>query len=201
MKGAKSMSTDKQANGISGMGTKEVKQLFWMIIISVWLVLGLILYLGTVGYKNSRGVDRLSKGQDLSPLKDEIAQMRKDVSSNTAKINEILEKMLAQQAAMSEDIKASVSEEIRASVSEKIKTEVASPLQAMVGEQKKSASAIKAELASNNKKLTESVQKMIGERDSERVRFLKKFIETQNLLLNELAKSFETPGAEAQKAN
>jgi len=169
------MSTDKQAKDVSGMETKEVKQLFWMIIISVWLVLGLILYTGTVSFQNSRGVDRLSKTQDISPIKDEIAQMRADVSSNTAKINEVLEKMLAKQTAMSEEIKA----------------ELKSPVQAMIGEQKKMTAVVKTELASNNAKLAQSVQKMIGERDTERVRFLKKFVETQNLLLNELAKSFE----------
>lgn len=169
------MSTDKQEKDVSGMGTKEVKQLFWMIIISVWLVLGLILYTGTVSFQNSKGVDRLSQAQDLSPLKGEIAQMRADVSSNTAKVNEILEKMLAKQAAMSEEIKA----------------ELKSPVQALIGEQKKMTAAVKTELASNNAKLAQSVQKMVGERDTERVRFLKKFVETQNLLLNELAKSFE----------
>ncbi len=169
------MSTDKQEKDVSGMETKEVKQLFWMIIISVWLVLGLILYTGTVSFQNSKGMDRLSQAQDLSPLKNEIAQMRADVSSNTAKINEVLEKMLAKQAAMSEEIKA----------------ELKSPVQALIGEQKKMTAAVKTELASNNAKLAQSVQKMVGERDTERVRFLKKFVETQNLLLNELAKSFE----------
>lgn len=223
-----------QPDETSSLKSKEIRQLLWIGIISVWLVVVLILYTGSTNYQSAREVQRLSKSQDSSAVTDSVAQIKKELSANAAKMTELngtVQKLVGEQKAMKNattgEIKAQLSSSVQKLVAnqEKIRAELSAntakrieSLEKLVGEQKAITEEIKAELSSNAAKVSQSVgkllatdvkallssnaksvQKLLGEqkaiiegikndnlRSAEGMQLLKKFVENQNSLLGQI---------------
>ncbi|MDM8524578.1 hypothetical protein QUF80_14510 [Desulfococcaceae bacterium HSG8] len=164
---------------VPGMSSKEMKQLLWMGIVSVWLTMALILYTGSTNYRGTLKVGHLS--ETASALTGEVAQIRADLASNTAKINELAEKILGGQKADTESF------------------------QKLLGGQQE----MTEKLSSDAAKVSQSVEKLLEEQKTvvgdiknasaynvEKTKILKKFIDAQTVLLNHLSKAFEKPTAD-----
>ena len=168
-----------QADETSPLKSKEIRQLLWIGIISVWLVMVLILYTGSTNYQSAKNVERMSKSQKSSALSDEVAQIRSGLSANTAKMSELngsVQKLIGEQKAIKnattreirDQLSSSVQkllgnqEKIRAGLSANTAKQIKS-LEKLVGEQKAITEEIRAELSSNVTKVSESVGKLLGE--------------------------------------
>jgi NAD dependent epimerase/dehydratase family enzyme len=144
-------------------GQKEIKQLLWIGIISVWLTMTLILYTGATNYRSSRDVQRLSESQEMSAIMKEVAQLKSEMAQSfgnlsgeqkavtreiRGQISSSVQKLLAKQEAAIREMSARV-----AKANESVENRLS--------EQKATTEAIKTELLASSGKVNETVEKLI----------------------------------------
>lgn len=161
-------SSQESAQDKSSLSHKEIKQLVWIGIISVWLTMALILYTGTTNYQNTLQVERLSGNQGISALSDEVGKIREE----NAKINKTLEKLLGDQKAARAERRAQLSSLVgkQEGTTREMKSELLSnlarmngSLEQLLGNQKAGTEEIKTQLTSETGKMNESLKALFGE--------------------------------------
>lgn len=168
MKGAHNkMSENDQgpSHGGEQTGQKEMRQLLWIGIISIWLTMVLILYMGTTSYQNSRDVQRLSEAQDTSAIVKEMALLRAEAGKSSDRLS-------GEQKAAIREIRAQVSSSVQRllakqqtalrEMSAKMAKTHAS-VEKRLGEQQAAMAQINTQLAANSGKVDQTVEKLLGD--------------------------------------
>ncbi len=186
---------------------KELKTLIWVGIVSIWLCLIIVVMLAFANGKNMRNSSDMAKqltviGEEVPAIKSELSSVSTEVpnikTELTASSQNNAEKLFAGQAAMSEKLLSG-----QAAMSEKLLAEMEKANQAF-------EKILATKLSENGQQVNESVVKILAEQqkvlqeidnlhNSDRMTLLRKFIENQTVMLNQLNQAMETPEAEKKE--
>lgn len=92
---------DTEATTSSGNGRedlKEMKTLIWMAIVSAWIILGLLLFIGSGNYRNSKAIQSLNDPERFAAVLEEIDALRNEVTATRDAVGSAAGELKAQVA-------------------------------------------------------------------------------------------------------
>lgn len=190
----------------------EMKTLVWMGIISVWITLALLLFIGTGNYKNSKQIQKLSDPERFAIIQENIDAIRKEAADAQKAVSALSTKLEAQTESIAQAVKSELDANARAT--RKSLAQLAKD-QGMIGEQiqagqndlsKSIAKEFKAhhammgkhqdglhaalnKLAATQQTVLEAV-KSDNAQGAEKRQILKRFFDNQTALLEKLSETF-----------
>ncbi len=179
---------------------KEIKGLIWLAVITAWLIACMILITSSANYSTMKQTGRLM---------DEFGNVRTEFTSNATKVNQSVENGLNRQAVLAKQIKKELAADIsrmaesmekmladHRALSDQVRKDVASgagKMNTTAGKMNASVKRIIAKQDALVKEMNGLVRQVNSLHGSERMKVLRKFIENQTLMLNQLSETLDSP--------
>lgn len=206
---------DTEGTTLSGNGRedlKEMKTLIWLGIVSAWIILGLLLFIGSGSYRNSRAIQALNNPERFAAVLEEIDDLRKEVAETREAVGSAAGDLKTQVSGVAGTIESALDATARetredlakiseaqsrtgsqilsgqSALSESI-TQAFANQQRMIGNGQDQLQASLDRLVSEQQALLEAV-KSDSIQNTERRQILKQFFENQTTLLEKLSETF-----------
>jgi predicted nucleic acid-binding Zn-ribbon protein len=207
------------SSGNGGGDLKEIKTLIWMGIISAWIILGLLLFIGSGNYRNSQAIHQLNDPERFSAVMEEIDALRKEVAETQKALGTVSGELKNQVAGIAGTVRSELegnAKTIQASLAQitKDQNQIGGQIQAGQDALGKSiAQRLENQqglLGKGQDQLQSSLDRLVKEQqtvldavksdniqNTERREILKRFFQNQTALLEKLSETFAGPDAGA----
>lgn len=205
------------SSGGGGRDIKEIKALIWMGIISVWVILGLLLFIGTGNYQNSQVIRQLNDPERFSAVLEDIDSLRKEVAETQKAIGTVSGELKNQVAGIAGSVRSELdagTKATRESLAQIAKGQNRVRGQIQAGQdalEKSIAQGLANQLALVGKgqnQLQTSLDRLLKAQqtvldavksdniqNAERREILKQFFQNQTALLDKLSSAFAAPAS------
>ncbi len=190
------------------VGLRESKSLLWLAIISIWITLALVLFVGTGSYRTTKEIERLSDSQrfpalirEVEGVKGDVEGIKSDLAAIASRLNTLPEK--------TGEVVGEAADRITKDLSQGF-AHTDKTLGQLLTEQQSATKTVRSDLSANAKALDQAVEKLVAEQrailaavsredadQAERQALLKAFFENQRALLGELSSALAPSEAAA----
>ena len=205
------------SSGGGGGDLKEIKALIWMGIISVWVILALLLFIGSGNYQNSQVIRQLNDPERFSAVLEDIDSLRKEVAETQKAIGTVSGELKNQVAGIAGTVRSELegnAKAIQASLTQitrdqnqiggqiqagqdalgKSMTQGLQNQQTLIGKGQNQLQASLDRLIKEQQTVLDAV-KSDNAQNTERREILKQFFQNQTALLENLSETFAGPAA------
>jgi uncharacterized phage infection (PIP) family protein YhgE len=191
-----------------GATLKEIRTLLWLGIICIWVVLALLLVVGTGNYQSSMAIQRMAEGQRFDDLVSGMAQLQgavdkmgKTLQADMSQMGQTLQASTKQTEKVVKGVAQSIEGDLSQGISrlEGSLSRISKGQQALKGQ-------VRSDVAAGTNAVQQSIQKIIQEQQvllkavqqkntqsESRQQLLKTFFDNQKELLGQLSDAFSPP--------
>ncbi len=178
---------------------KDVRSLLWLGIISIWLTLAMILFIGSGNFKNARQIKQLNFSKEFSGLMDAMAKLDQSIQKSATDAGAAMSAATENMRADLTGVKAQLQDATRRS-----DENVARMLEA----QKQLNAQLAKELTTGREQVRQTLATLMEKQrdllaqtqrnnvdETARRELLQRFFENQTTLLKQLSEAFASPVA------
>ncbi len=170
---------------------KEIRALLWMGIVSVWIILGLLIFIGSGNYRNALQIRQLSESQQFTKILDAMDKSTDQTKKDLAKSVNRTEKSLSR-------ITNDVRKELKVSTDR-----MDNSLKKVLEDQKALSRKMREDMTESGKRMSEALDKLMSAQqglmdevqrsntyDAEKRKAFQRFFEAQSDMLEDFSDLF-----------